>query len=158
MSLHADLLDKVQAILEGLTPLSDQRYRFQRLEALNPEQADDAPEAHRMFSLSWTGERTILPWTGQFVQAVFRRVLAITIIYRVERDQREIESILAEDGDQIAWALMNPANRADLSASTPTGQHVQFDPQASETINYDGAGGSLTVTHTVAALYRITRY
>jgi len=159
MSLHKDILDGVAAVLAALTPLSDPQFRFTRLESMTTEDADDAPEAHRMFGLGWTGRREILPWTGHFHQAVFKRDMAITVIYRVEdRDPRQVEDTIAEDGDQIAWALMNPANRLDLAASTPTGQHVSCVPEASEAINYDGAGGSLTVVHTVSVLYRITKY
>jgi len=157
MSVHSDILDAAAAIIEGLTPLTDQGPddKFERLETASFDEAEKMPNSHRMFSVRFSQGRSVDPFTGQWSRMVVTRGVDISIIYRIrDRVPREIEPVIGEDGDQILWALITPANKPTLTGA----QFIQFAPEATEEVALSASGASLIVTHTVPIHYRLERY
>jgi len=157
MSAHSEILDAAAAIIEALTPLTDQdpQNGFERLEVGTIAEAEEMPNAHRMFSVRFSQGRSIDPFTGQFSRMVVNRGIDISIIYMIQgRTPREIEPVIGEDGDQILWALINPLNRPTLTDA----QFIEFSREATESIDLSDSGASLIVTHTVPIMYRLEKY
>jgi hypothetical protein len=157
MSVHSDILDHTADLIESLVPLTDKDAEdaFMRLDSLTVEEAEKLPNAHRGFSVLFSAERVSDPFTGQFSRLVMTRGVNISIIYQIkDRTQQQIEPVIAEDGDQIHWKLIDPQNKPTLTGA----QFIQYADQQETSIARSESGASLIVTHTVPIMYRLEKY
>lgn len=157
MSYHEEILASVASIIEGLTPLSnaDEDAGFVELDRLTPEEAENDPKGHRAFDVKWSNGMIIAPFTGQFQKMVSTRGIDIMIIYRIEgRVPREVEAEIAEDGDQIAWALIDPLNKPTLTGA----QFIQYMPDITQTTEQGETAAALRTIITVPVQYRSNKY
>jgi len=157
MSVHSDILDHTADLVESLVPLTDQDAQdaYMRLDSLTVAEAEQLPNAHRSFSVLFSAERLSDPFTGQFSRLVMTRGVNISIIYQIrDRTQQQIEPVIAEDGDQLHWKLIDPLNKPTLTGA----QFIQYADVQETSIARSESGASLIVTHTVPVQYRLDKY
>ena len=155
MSFASEIINATAAIIEALTPVTDPDVSYEWLDVLTAMQAEDDPQGHRSFTVTWSEGFVIEPFTGQFQRMVVTRGLDISIVYRIEgRSPRELEPQITEDGDQIAWALINPTNKPTLTGM----QFIQYSRELNISVQPSDSGASLIMTITVPVQYRSTKY
>lgn len=116
MALISDVMDRIVAIVESVTPdtVYFEATRFKHMDLAYDAEDIRTQDATRRFVVLPTGSRDWTGWVGAAGERVEASVdLDLAILYRQGTSAHGFYKVVAEDVDRITWALQYGGNHQE---------------------------------------------